>query len=135
MSAECSIEACATSRSIKGARGFLEGQGIANAAVMSHVEKIYGKSESKFELVFQSILDMGALAGATEIQVRENEKFALLGEFFGPDPYSGVAVHFNERSIKAAQRAQSVLNAVRQRSDAESTAVRKAFADGTVHNL
>lgn len=132
---ECSIEACATWRCSKGARGFEDGQGMANDTLMGRVEKIYSKSESRFELVYQGVLDMGLSAGATEIQVRENEKLAAIGEFSGTDPYSGLAVNFNERSIKAAQRARAVLAEVRQRSDAESTAIRDAFADGTVSSL
>jgi len=102
---------------------------------MGYVEKIYGLSESKFELTVQGILEATAFAGATEIQVRENENLAILGEFFGPGPFSGRAVHFNEGAIKEAQRSQSVLRDVRRRVDVESIGIRELFADSTVRRL
>jgi len=99
----------------KGVTGYLDYQERLNRGHYAIIAELFKPTETRMELCYLNILEAAELATATEIKVRENQRLTAIGQLAARTEYSGVAMAYNDRAVKAANRALSLLNEVSDR--------------------
>lgn len=102
----------------RGVRGYIEYQDIVNMHQYALFHQILEPTKTNLNLFMMGILDAAKFAVATEIKIRENERYSAIGKHMQGRSYSEAAQSYNRRALRAAS---SALRIIGDASEAQET--------------